>query len=561
MKARAKMLSGEFREIGVRVESNDGFSAISPEVSDWSGIDYIDLAYDLATAKVGDDGYFALPRGGNSPDDHICRFEERADDELNTSDFQMAMYGYVRKGEGWCAIVGGYTYDYHVIVGKKDDEYYMYPRFYLGGEPPYEDIRVELHPLSGSEADYSGMARAYREYMLSNGYCRPIKERLTPELDYAKDSLYIRIRLAWKPVPSPVEEQTVETEPPIHVAMTFEQVGRLMERCKAAGIEKAEFCLVGWNKSGHDGRWPQHFPVEPLLGGEEGLRALIKKAQAMGYQIVCHTNTTDSYSIADNYSPDITRRNKDGSIAQHNTTWGGGRAKWVCPEKGLEIAKTELPKVADLGFRGLHYIDVISTIACQPCYDPKHPQTRRQCANNYKAAAKLASELFGGFASEGGYDHTLPYLDYGLYVSFYDTESKDKPRLFSESVPLWQIAYHGIILSNPYTSTVNSPIKSRRHQLEVVERGGRPTGYIFSKFKSDGKSWMGDDDIVCTTEADTERTVGLLADMYREFAPMAYLQTEFIQRHDKLSEGVYRTTYSDGSRVTVDYNTGTYNIQ
>ena len=318
---------------------------------------------------------------------------------------------------------------------------------------------------------------------------------------------------------------------------------------------------MGWNKSGHDGRWPQHFPVEPLLGGEEGLRAMIKKAQAMGYQIVCHTNTTDSYSIADNYSPDITRRNKDGSIAQHNTTWGGGRAKWVCPEKALEIAKTELPKVADLGFRGLHYIDVISTIACQPCYDPKHPQTRRQCANNYRAAAKLASELFGGFASEGGYDHTLPYLDYGLYVSFYDTESKDKPRLFSESVPLWQIAYHGIILSNPYTSTVNSPIKSRRHQLEVVERGGRPTVYIFSKFKSDGKSWMGDDDIVCTTEADTERTVGLLADMYREFAPMAYLQTEFIQRHDKLSEGVYRTTYSDGSRVTVDYNTGTYNIQ
>jgi hypothetical protein len=334
-----------------------------------------------------------------------------------------------------------------------------------------------------------------------------------------------------------------------------------MDRCKAAGLEKAEFCLVGWNKSGHDGRYPQLFPVEPLLVGEEGLRGLINKAKSLGYQITCHTNSTDSYSIANNYSTDITRKNKDGTIAQHGGTWGGGRAKWVCPEKGLEIAKDELPKVAELGFYGLHYIDVISTIACAPCYDPKHPQTRRQVAENFKAMAKLSKDLFGGFASEGGYDHTAPYLDYGLYISFFDTDSQKIPPLFSKSVPIWQIVYHGIILANPYTSTVNSPIKSRKHQLEVMERGGRPTVYIFSKFLSSGNNWMGNDDLICTTEEDMERTVKLLAEMYSELAPLAYLQTEFIDRHDEIAPGVYRTFYSDGSVMTVDYNEGTYKLE
>lgn len=559
MLARAKLQNGAYIDIPVSEKRTEYALEIRPAVPDRTDIVYIDLAYDLGRAKVGDDGYFALSRGANSPDDHIVCFEERPDAELDTSDFQMEMYGYIRNGEGFCAVVTGYTYDFHVIVGKKDDEYYIYPRFCFEDGKPIEDIAVELYELTGSDADYSGIARAYRAYMIRKRGCRPICERENDVLRYARQSVYIRIRLAWKPVPSPIEEQTVENEPPVHVAMTFDEVGALMEQLKAAGVEKAEICLVGWNISGHDGRWPQHLPVEPKLGGEERLRALIEKSKQLGYQIVCHTNSTDSYSIANNYSPDITRRTKDGSIAQHSGTWGGGRAKWVCAQKGYEIAKLELPKVAALGFEGLHYIDVISTIACQPCYAPEHKITRRQCAEYWKKDAMLSKELFGGFASEGGYDHTMPYLDYGLYVSFFDTENPNLPTLFSKSVPLWQIAFHGITLSNPYTNTVNAPIKSRKHQLEVIERGGRPTVYIYSKFKSDGNSWMGNTDLTCDNEEDTAFTVKAIADMYREFAPMAHLQTVFIEHHEE-KDGIAKTHYADGTIVTVDYNSGSYTV-
>lgn len=95
------------------------------------------------------------------PED-MSLYEEREDAEFDTSNFQMAMYVFIKNGEGWCAVVSGYTYDYHVIVGKKGENYYMYPRFYLDGAASYEDIRVEFHQLSGKDADYSGIARAYR---------------------------------------------------------------------------------------------------------------------------------------------------------------------------------------------------------------------------------------------------------------------------------------------------------------------------------------------------------------------------------------------------------------
>ncbi|MBQ8509837.1 MAG: hypothetical protein IJ493_08025 [Clostridia bacterium] len=558
---RAKLLDGSVVTLPVKTTPTDDGVIVAPDVSDWSKIAYIDLCFDAADAKAGDAGYYAIPRGTGSPDDHICTFDEREDCEVDGANYQLTMFGWVKNGEGCCAIVTGYTYEYHLIYGVKDGSYYMFPRFHVNGQPPYEEISVRYEKLSGSNADYSGIARTYRAYLLAETGVKPLRERMNPELKYASESLYVRVRMAWKPVPSPVMEQTEENEPPIHVAIDFEGVGKLMERCKAAGVEKAEFCLVGWNKSGHDGRWPQIFPVEPLLGGEEGLRALIKKAGELGYAITCHTNSTDCYSIADCYSPAITMKRADGSTCGHSTMWGGGLPRFVCPDKALEIAERELPRVAELGFRGLHYVDVISVLPLSPCYDPAHPVNRRQAKADWRNVAKLSQTLFGGFSSEGGYDFMLPYLDYGLYISFHDTESKKLPPMFTKSVPLWQIALHGIVMSNPYTATVNSPIKSRHHQLEVIERGGRPTVYVYSKFVSDGNHWMGSDDIVCTTEEDTAKAVKAMADLYAEHKDMMYLQTEFIDRHEEISDGVTCTTYSDGTKAIVDWNRGEYTLQ
>jgi len=125
---------------------------------------------------------------------------------------------------------------------------------------------------------------------------------------------------------------------------------------------------------------------------------------------------------------------------------------------------------------------------------------------------------------------------------------------------MWQVALHGIVLSNPFTATVNSPIKSRRHQLEVIERGGRPTIYIFSKFVN-GNNWMGNDDLTCVNEEDTARTVEALAAMYREHEPLFRLQQLFIENHEEIAPGVTCTTYEDGTKAIVDFNKGEYRIE
>lgn len=47
---------------------------------------------------------------------------------------------------------------------------------------------------------------------------------------------------------------------------------------------------------------------------------------------------------------------------------------------------------------------------------------------------------------------------------------------------------------------------------------------------------------------------------YDEYEKYKYLQYEFMENHEKLAEGVYRSTFSDGTTVTVNYNDETYSV-
>ena len=73
--------------------------------------------------------------------------------------------------------------------------------------------------------------------------------------------------------------------------------------------------------------------------------------------------------------------------------------------------------------------------------------------------------------------------------------------------------------------------------------------------------WMGKTDFVMTTEEQLNTTADLAAKLYHEYRPMARLQSLFIDRHEKLSDTLCRTTYSDGTTVTVDYAAGTVEMK
>ncbi len=526
----------------------------------WEQAEQIDFLYDLFAAGEGDEGYYIIPQQMQNEQSVLTYFHGHEGQEYVGKRTMLPFYGARIKGQSYLAVITGMTYEYELIGNCVDGRYALFPRFYTDRCSLYESVQVVVYEVTGDH--YCDIPIKYRELLLESGRCQAIKDRENENLKYARESLYVRIRQAWKPVPTPVLEQTLENEPKLRVACTFAQVENLMRKCHEKGVEKAEFCLVGWNIKGHDGRWPQIFPVEPELGGEEGLASLLKTAKELGYQVSCHTNSTDAYQIADCWDEDLLRKDIHGNIVKDGT-WSGGQMYQLCPKKALEIAQKELPKVAELGFGGLHYIDVIDIVAPRDCYDPKHPLTKREAVAYNIEIAKLAKDLFGGFSSEGSYDHMAEIIDFGLYTYFCDFRN-DTHAFSDEVIPVWELVYHGIILANPYTVTVNALPENGDVFLKVVECCGRPSAYFYSKFvDEDGKrkNWMGKFDFTCATEEEAEHSAKLLKKIYDEYQTYAYLQTEFITKYEKLGNGVCEVTYEDGSVVTIDYNKKVYKIK
>ncbi len=345
----------------------------------------------------------------------------------------------------------------------------------------------------------------------------------------------------------------------MHTACTFVQVEELMVEMKRQGIEKAEICLVGWNRKGHDGRWPQVFPVEPALGGEEGLRKLIAHAKRIGYRITCHTNSSDAYRIADCWNEAEIIKTKDGALSVNKNAWSGGRMYNLCPKVAYEkYLQMNLPKVKAFGFEGFHYIDVLTIVPPRTCYDPKHPLTAVESTQYLNKILAQTQQEIGGIASEGGYDFAAANLDFSLYIAY--NLLSGAPEIADEIIPLWQLVYHGYVLSNPSAETVNYTVKAPENRLRFYEFGGIPVLYFFSRFVGENgmKNWMGDQDMYCATQEQREESVKQMKRMLEDYKPFADRCLAHMDDHRKLTDGVYETTYSDGYHVIVNYTDKPY---
>lgn len=518
----------------------------------------VELTPDFARAKKGDPGFWAVSSG------ELGTF--RCDNGvLNCRRWQlMSFYGMQTPERTFVAIVRKLKYYFTTRVVAENGAYRM--SCVLENElasRPYEDLEIEFRRLDGPDATIGGIARAYRNHQFARGAAKPLRERIAdnPTLKEAIESPEIRIRQAWKPVPPRVQEQTPEAEPPVTPHVTFDRVVDIARALKSAGVGKAELCLVGWNIGGHDGRWPQSFPAEPVLGGDAKLRECVKAVRDMGYLIVPHGNYLDAYRIADSWDEEWLAKTECGGFPGNSGSWGGGRSYRICPRRAYEkFTSRDMWRMGAFGFRGLGYFDVVSIVPADECHDRRHPVNRAEGAEWWGRSAALSKRIFGGFASEGAFDHFAGSLDYALYVSFRDPR-KENDGLVDRMAPVPQLVYNGVFAMNPFTRTVNFTAQERYWQLKLIEFGGRPAFYFYSKFKDDGKNWMGDGDLGCATGEELSASVAKIkegADVYARLAP---LQFEFMEEHGEVSPGVWRTTYSGGARVYVNYNSRAVGVE
>ncbi|MBQ7725661.1 MAG: hypothetical protein IJT66_00790, partial [Clostridia bacterium] len=133
----------------VKKQGNVTYVSLSKSL-DYSGIRSIDFEFEDHIAQAGDEGYIVLP---NRPQNAsmLCRFTEKADTEYTSDSYVMPIFGFKTAKKSLLAIVSGMAYAYTLVCGVKGGKYYVFPRFEINGEPPYEDICVEYHALEKNQ--------------------------------------------------------------------------------------------------------------------------------------------------------------------------------------------------------------------------------------------------------------------------------------------------------------------------------------------------------------------------------------------------------------------------
>ena len=524
----------------------------------------LDIVPDFARANMGEKGYWFSPYG-------VYGEYDRMDGKFfaGAERMPMPMFGWSNPRGACLAIVTSLKYFVRETVTAVKGEYAVAATLEEGlCRNPYEDLVIEYRRRPAGTS-YADLAKIYRNYQLDRRAVKPLRARCAENkvLEKAVLAPEIRIRQAWKPVPSTVLHQAPENEPGVKAMITFDRVKDIVDELKRQGVADAELCLVGWNIGGHDGRWPQYFPAETKLGGDAKLKEAIRHAQDAGYLIVPHGNFFEEYVIADNWSAEATIKDADGlPLGTRAHSWGGGKPYHLCPQRGYEIHTKIIPRLAAFGFKGLGYFDVVTICEPKRCTDVRHPCTPADGAKYWGACAAISKRDLGGFASESGNDYFAGNLDYSLYTYFGDplmveTDFAAGKGLARRVVPIWQIVYNGIIANNPFTTTMNAPLKGRAEQLKLIEFSGRPSFYFYSKFLTVGKNWMGDEDLGCATDEELKKSVALIREGYDDYQKVKHLQLEFIETHAEVAPGIFRTGYANGENVLVDYIRGEWRLE
>ncbi len=509
----------------------------------------LDVLPDLMTTRVGDDGFYLLPDFCGA----LVRFKAhqptitRDRIYMHQSEWEklsvMNCFGRKHEDGSMLTMVNkGDFFCHSVTEVNQEGMNRIYASFGLRHRPSepikQEDKEVIVRFLEGPDVSYFDMAKVYRDYLINERGVSPLKERIAdnPVLAYSVKAMRTKIFHGLKP-------RSLDGNVPMNAYTTFAQAEEILDRMQEAGITKAIITLVGWNLGGHDGAYPQRFPVEPALGGEEGLRKLIAKAKKMGYQIVPHDNLTDFYQ-AGHYDPEVILRTEHNEPAPGGI-WGGGQSVKACPVAYFDRYGPDVTRIKNLGFDGHYYCDAQSNpLYC--CHDPRHPADEEQFAMSQNKLTQVYRVLYGAVSVEVAPAHALPFLDEGGQHSPYNIDwclqfvEENLKRIIDRVVPFYHLAIHGLITYQESWVHAYRGCGVRKGVLRALAFGARPCMEV---------EWSpgGFGDVYTDSIRDIREGYQLA------FEELADTHVELAEEYEELAPEASRIVYANGTSLTVNW--------
>ena len=417
-------------------------------------------------------------------------------------------------------------------------------RLFEKGKSKLNACAVRYYLLQGKEADYSGMATTYRDYLT--------KEKGLKAAVDIKPQVYLDLYGA-------VRKQKSVFGIPLNVIQpltTYKDTENIMEDLKKAKVDNIVVNYHDWYSDAVDSKIPLSAAVIGKLGGTSGFKDLITYTKNNGikfYPQVDFLNIlkgngmllkflnearTISKTPATVFSYKLSTYFKDIDQLVYNLISPNSIDK-IITKFNKSYKKYDIPGIGLDSISSMVYSDFSKT----------NVSTRQETETKWIDALKLMKQEFGSVEASAPNAYALPYVDYVL-----DAPSDSSHYYIEdETIPFYEMVIRGI---KPYTIEAFNLVADKELQmLKAIETGANPhykwigedtnllkeTKYE-NLYSSDYKAWMK------TTIED-----------YKVFESLYdKLQNTLIVEHKKLEEGVFETNYSNGISVITNYSTVEY---
>jgi len=459
----------------------------------------------------------------------------------------MPVFGMVNGEAGFVGIITNGDFDANIAMGRsgKGLNYHhvwgsftfrRQGRFSLtGGQPAWlyepnlikgnRSIRYSF--LTGKEASYVGMGVRYRDFLINERGAKRISG--TPPLMNLLIFMGIE-RKTWF-----LADMVLTT--------TFAQAQDILNNLDNEGVKQIDISLWYWNQGATSSRYPQRLPVDARLGGEAGLRALIDDIHRRGQKVYLQDEYLYIPPGAKGIFPFL-----DAVRGVDGLPIGSGDSGYLLnPQVALRrFFERDSPKIVQFGADGLDLNNF--AFVTLPDKNSVYPLSRENFAATWMEIAKRAKATYGSVAMTGSNSYAVPYTDRLDFV-LVDSTHYD---LFDDSIPLLQIAIHGLV---PYAGdTFNLLSDSSRMFLRHLEYGTIPSFDL--TYESSSLLYRTMANSIFSSRYDFWKPE--IIRQYKVMESIAPLVSQFITGHERLVENVYQTTYEDGTRIIVNYGTGIY---
>lgn len=390
-----------------------------------------------------------------------------------------------------------------------------------------------------SKGNYVTMAKRYRKYVMDTGQFVSLKVKIVQEPLVAELIGTPQVRQhAFRNYKKDGFRYDKEHPEINYRVTTFDELAQQLRDLKAEGIDHAYVTLAGWPYRGYDRQHPDAVPPAPEAGGWEGMKHWVETCKELGYIYNLHDQYRDYYIDAPSYDTQFAVHDEDAispptafpgtrfgtwkeGYIPFMDYWDGGKMAYL----NARFALGHMIKNYQLFFdHGIYmqgsYLDVFGYVPPTEDFNPEHPLTRRDNMKFRALCFQWARQNLGIVGTEDGADWVIPYVDYC-------TDANEGTCI---SVPLYTLVYHDAILTSE---------GGIREYLRCLLNGGF-TG--IPRDLNDEKNME-----LLNTICALHKRVALLEMTNHEFLDETYRKE--------------RSTFSDGTTVTIDRDAGTYDIQ